>query len=222
METNIRVAGVYLAAGSSSRMGTSKLSLDAAPGVQLGGLALMQALRSKLDHVLVVTRAADTAAWIPEAAQPHLASGRCRVVACEAAASGMAHSLHTGVRMAGELGAEALLVMLADQPLVTADMMDRLIAAYVRACGSSGSGIDYVASGDQGLPKPPVVLGRGMWQAVLALRGDIGARGLLGSPHFRGLLLPEENVLRFMDVDTPEMYGSMLKMMQHLPDCLYK
>ncbi|MFC5452227.1 nucleotidyltransferase family protein [Paenibacillus aestuarii] len=219
METNIRVAGVYLAAGSSSRMGTAKLSLAAAPGVQLGSLALMQALRSKLEHVLVVTREGDAGAWIPEAAQPYAVSGKCRVVTCKEAASGMAHSLHTGVRLADELGADALLVMLADQPFVTADMLDRLIAAYAR---ERESGMDYIASGDQGLPKPPIVLGRGMWQAVLALRGDVGARGLFSSPQFRGMLLPEENALRFMDVDTPEMYRSMLKMMQHFAECQYK
>lgn len=60
-----KVVGVYLAAGSSRRMGTAKQSLEMAEGVRLGGVALLKALHSELHSVVVVVRVGDPLDWLP-------------------------------------------------------------------------------------------------------------------------------------------------------------
>ena len=55
------------------------------------------------------------------------------------------------------------------------------------------AGYDYIASGDKGMPKPPVILGRRMWPAAAALEGDAGARSLFHLPAYRGQIVEEEN-----------------------------
>lgn len=50
----MKTAAIYLAAGTSRRMGTDKRSL-VLNGVSLGSMALKNALLSKLDHIFVIT-----------------------------------------------------------------------------------------------------------------------------------------------------------------------
>ncbi|NOU69341.1 NTP transferase domain-containing protein [Paenibacillus sp. LMG 31461] len=196
-----KIVGVYLAAGSSRRMGTAKQSLELAVGVSLGGIALLKALAcAELEQVIVVVQEGDTLAWLPEEARGQLASGRCRTVVCRDAGLGMAHSLRTGIQVAEELAADGAMVMLADQPFIEEAMLDELIDAY-----KADADYDYVASGDQGIPKPPVILGSRMWSAIASLEGDAGARALFHLPAFRGQIV-EAAALTFMDIDTPQQY----------------
>ncbi|KRF01138.1 hypothetical protein ASG89_26410 [Paenibacillus sp. Soil766] len=196
-----RMVGVYLAAGSSRRMGIAKQSLELAEGMSLGGIALSKALACpKLEQVIIVVREGDTLMWLPEEARHEIESGRCRIVVCPEASLGMAHSLRTGMQTAQELEADGAMIMLADQPFIEAAMLDRLIDAY-----RAGAEYDYVASGDKGIPKPPVILGSGMWSAIASLEGDAGARILFHLPAFRGQII-EAAELTFMDIDTVQRY----------------
>lgn len=205
-----KVVGVYLAAGSSKRMGTAKQSLELAQGWRLGGIALMKALQSELDSVIVVVREGDPLEWLPEAAQVHMKSGRCRIEVCRDAEFGMAHSLRTGVSVAEEMLADGILVMLADQPFIDDRMVLRLMDAF-----NEEAGYDYIASGDKGMPKPPVILGRRIWPAVAALEGEAGARSLFQLPVYRGHVIEEENELKFMDIDTVDRYEEAKKIFAH-------
>ncbi|MBD0383359.1 nucleotidyltransferase family protein [Paenibacillus sedimenti] len=204
------LVGVYLAAGSSKRMGMAKLSLELADGVRLGGIALLQALRSDLDYIVIVAKDGHALDWLPEEAYPHLLSGRCRIAVCRDAKLGMALSLRTGIQAAEALGADSILVMLADQPFVTDGMLTGLVEAF-----RQGADFDYIASGDAGTPKPPVVLGRSMWSDALALEGDAGARLLFRMPKFRGRVIQESNELHFMDVDTPKCFEQAKKVFRN-------
>lgn len=192
-----KVVGVYLAAGSSRRMGTSKMSLELAEGVRLGGVALQQALNSELVSVVVVVREGDSLDWLPASG---VRQGRCQIAVCPDAGSGMAHSLRTGIQAAKELGAEGIMVLLADQPFIDAAMLLSLTSAF-----NVGAGEDYIASGDKGQPKPPLIMGPSMWQAAASLEGDVGARSLFRSPLYRGRII-EANELQFMDIDTVDRY----------------
>lgn len=85
---------------------------------------------------------------------------------------GQARSLCHGVALAEELGAEAVLVALADMPRVTAAHVQRLLDAW--------RGPDtIVASSDGVQPGPPALFGRERFEALLALEGDQGARDLI-------------------------------------------
>ena len=125
--------------------------------------------------------------WLPEEARSQIASGRCRMVVCPDAGLGMAHSLRTGIQVAEELEADGVMVMLADQPFIDVSMLDGLMDTF-----NQEAGYDFIASGDGGTPKPPVILGRGMWPAIAALEGDAGARALFHLPAFRGQIVEEE------------------------------
>jgi molybdenum cofactor cytidylyltransferase len=205
-----KMVGVYLAAGSSKRMGTAKQSLELADGISLAGIALLQALRcSKLEHVIVVVREADTLAWLPEEVRGQLASGRCRIAVCTVAGLGMAHSLRTGIQEAEAMQADGVMVILADQPFIDGSMLKGLIDAF-----NQEAGYDFIASGDKGTPKPPVILGRGMWPAIAELDGDAGARVLFHLPAFRGQII-EAETLKFMDIDTVERYEEAVNIFKY-------
>jgi molybdenum cofactor cytidylyltransferase len=205
-----KVVGVYLAAGSSRRMGTAKQSLELAEGVRLGGIALLKAVQSELDCVVVVVRQGDSLDWLPEEVLTHVDSGRCRIEVCADAECGMAHSLRSGIQVAEEMSADGILVMLADQPFIDGQMLFRLTNAF-----REEAGYDYIASGDKGIPKPPLILGRGMWPAAAVLEGDAGARSLFRLAIYRGCILDEENELKFMDVDTVDRYEQAKKIFKH-------
>lgn len=198
-----KVVGVYLAAGSSRRMGTSKMSLELAEGVRLGSVALQQALNSELGSVVVVVREGDSLDWLPASGRRQ---GRCQIAVCPDAESGMAHSLRTGIQAAKELGAEGIMVLLADQPFIDRAMLLGLTSAF-----DEDAGEDYIASGDKGQPKPPLIMGPSMWQAAALLDGDVGARSLFRSPLYRGRII-EANELPFMDIDTADRYEEAKKL----------
>lgn len=201
-----KVVGVYLAAGSSRRMGTSKMSLELAEGVRLGGVALQQALSSELRSVVVVVREGESLDWLTASVPAHMLLDRCHIAVCPDAASGMAHSLRTGIQAARELGAEGIMVLLADQPFIDGAMLLELTNAF-----NEHAGEDYIASGDKGQPKPPLIMGPNMWQAAASLEGDIGARSLFRSPLYRGRII-EFNELPFMDIDTVDRYEEAKKL----------
>lgn len=105
---------------------------------------------------------------------------------------GQARSLCHGVSAACALGADAVLVALADMPRVT--------AAHVYRMFDAANGPDTVVASSNGtLPMPPALFGRDRFEALLALEGDEGARAMiLAGRHV--ITTPAELV----DVDTQE------------------
>lgn len=105
---------------------------------------------------------------------------------------GQARSVCHGVQRAKELGAEAVLIALADMPRVTAAHVCRLMDA---AKGPDA----VVASSDGTDPRPPALFGASHFADLMALEGDQGARELIQ----RGqhvVTMPAELV----DIDTRE------------------
>jgi CTP:molybdopterin cytidylyltransferase MocA len=155
-----RVAGILLAAGSGSRLGQPKAL------VELGGETLAQRGVALLqdggaDPVILVTGAVPVT--IPEALAVHNPDW----------STGMGSSLATGLRALAETDAEAAVVALADQPLVGAEAVRRLIAAYA-------GGASVAVAAYNGKPRNPVLIARGHWPAVIELAtGDTGARAFL-------------------------------------------
>ena len=121
--------------------------------------------------------------------------------------AGMATSVQIGVRRAQELGAEALLIALADMPRLTASHIYRIFDA-------SEDEMTVVASSDGVAPKPPALFGSGQFQCLLDLDGDTGARALVqGGRHV--VTTPAE----LIDVDTPEELEK-LRSLVHAPDAI--
>lgn len=185
-----RVAGVLLAAGEGSRLGRPKALVELG-GQTLAerGVALLRA--GGADPVLVVTGA--VALTMATARTVHNPNWR----------TGMGSSLAVGLRaLASEdCAAEdcaAAVIALADQPLVGAEAVRRLIAAY------RGGATVAVAAYD-GKPRNPVLIAREHWGSVLALAtGDTGARPFLRAHPELVRLVECGDTGSPYDVDTPE------------------
>jgi molybdenum cofactor cytidylyltransferase len=180
-------------------MGQPKLSITLHKNERLGAMALREAYHSKLSRILLVTRGVDSLAWLPEEYYVNKRINRSEHVVCHAADQGISYSLRSGIEAAQTEGADAVIVMLADQPFISAMMIDRMIAAYEQQ-----PELQYVASGDSGIKKPPILWARSMFPVLFQLQGDEGARFILASPDYRGIVVEEALAYRFQDADTLE------------------
>jgi CTP:molybdopterin cytidylyltransferase MocA len=185
------VAGVLLAAGEGSRFGRPKALVEL-DGQTLAerGVTLLRA--GGTDPVLIVTGAAEVELR-PEHQARTVYNGEWR--------TGMGSSLRAALRALTELEAGpeigAVVVALADQPLVGAEAVGRLIAAY-----RAGAGVAVAAYG--GKPRNPVLLAREHWPEVIATAtGDQGARAFLRARPELVTLVECGDTGRPDDIDTP-------------------
>src|SRR2546423_5997361 len=121
VETTEKVGGVVLAAGPSSRMGTNKLLLGLDGETVVRG-AVRRAIVAELDPVIVVLgHDAERIERELEGVGPTC----CTVVNVDYA-QGINSSLKTGIATLPAT-VDAAVVMLADMPFVTADMIAALV-----------------------------------------------------------------------------------------------
>ncbi len=113
-------------------------------------------------------------------------------------AEGLSASLRAGVRAAAAGGADAVVIALADQPLLDARAVARLIAAR------APSHLVALRATYAGVPGHPTLLESSTFEAIEGLRGDAGARALLDDPATRVGLIACDGLGRPDDVDTPE------------------
>ena len=91
--------------------------------------------------------------------------------------------------------ADALLLLLADQPLVTAHHLQALVSAW------DGTDGEIVATAFAETMGPPVLFPRGAFDALGELTGDQGAKSLLQNSRFDVRTIPFEDAA--VDIDTP-------------------
>lgn len=168
---------------------------------------MQAATDSLLDKVIIVARAEDALEWVPGSQTPDSGNRRkWTPVRCATADAGFAESLRCGVRKAREMNAEAVMVLLADQPFVTAELIDRLIALH------HSTNKSYIAAAYASVPRPPVLFGRSMFPALMRLQGDEGARRLIQSDAgANGLVVEWHDAACFYDIDTQTDYESILE-----------
>ena len=179
------IGGLVLAAGAGTRFGGAKqlAEIDGRPMLE-HVLATMAG--APLDRVVVVVGAEAEA--VLDGVDLHGASA----VVCDGWEEGMAASLRAGVDALGDC--EAVVVVLGDQPLLSAAAVERVVAAR-------GEEVDAVRATYGGEPGHPVLLERGLFARVAELRGDIGARVLLEGTRVTEVAC--DGLGRPDDVDTP-------------------
>jgi Uncharacterized MobA-related protein len=174
-------------------MGSPKqlLLIDGRPLLEM---VVAQACASRLDDVLVVLGAS------AEEIRSRIDLGRARVLVNPDHASGMASSLRAGLAgLGGDV--DRAMVILGDQPDVTAQLLDRLLDLQ------AGSGLPAAALSFNGLLHPPVVLKRELWGDLMALEGDVGCRAVIRArPELVAQLPFREELGHPVDVDTPADY----------------
>ena len=193
-----RAAGLVLAAGASRRMGRPKQLLPVG-GRPLLELVLAHASGSRLDEVVVVLGAH------ADEIQAAVDLGRARAVVNPDHASGMASSLRLGLRALGP-EVERAVVILGDQPAISASLLDRLLDLQ------AGSGLPAAAMSFDGLLHPPVVLRRELWGDLESLEGDVGCRAVIRARPELVAALPAAGGGRHpLDVDTPDDYRRLVQ-----------
>jgi molybdenum cofactor cytidylyltransferase len=174
----MKTAAVLLAAGRASRFGSAKLSAE------LGGRALGSYAAERIARVPLDLRVA-----VVSADNPDLTAFGFDCVTLEPVDAPLSRSLALGVARASELGAERVLIALADMPFVPLTHFVALLAQ------ETGEGAATVCNG---IAMPPAVFGPALLPALMSLRGDQGARGLV-----QGLPTIELAVELAIDIDRP-------------------
>lgn len=219
-----KIGVAVLAAGASRRFGSPKL-LAPFGGAALLDRALDAALGCAADCAVVVTGAyhnemlprliergarfgnagsssANAPAAAAEADVPFVVARNRRWE------SGQASSVHTAVRFARSQDCTALLVMVADQPRVTAAHLNALLWEY-----DQGRAQAYLSANDRAHGNP-CLLDRSLYDDLLALSGDEGARALFRSRRevvARHVYFDDPRL--FEDIDTPADLARMEEMM---------
>ena len=154
------IAAVVMAAGASTRLGRPKQTVEL-NGETLLARAVRTAREAGLKPVFVVV--ADTA--VAEAAGVRGAI----ILTNRKPSEGIASSIRLGVKEAVARHAEGIVLMTCDQVAVTAAHLQQLCES---PRGSAGSGY----AGKTGVP---AYFPKGLFPALLRLKGDTGASGLL-------------------------------------------
>lgn len=191
-----KVAGLLLAAGTSSRMGQPKQLLP------VGGLGLLdrvleQALASDLDLVTLVL--GFKAREIGQALRTDLGHPKLKVVQNPRYREGISSSIIAGLR-AVEDKYDHLMVILGDMPYVTSGLINLLLHRYLASHHPLGAvSIKQERS-------HPVIISRLFYPDLHLLRGDTGARSLFENHPDQVCLVEATGSYEDADIDTPEDY----------------
>ncbi|MBB3944490.1 molybdenum cofactor cytidylyltransferase [Rhizobium skierniewicense] len=210
-QDQMSVAIVLLAAGMSSRMGSSGLHklLAEFDGIPLLRRTATVAVGSKASSVaLVLGHRADDLINV-------LSGLKLSTIINPDYASGMASSLATGFATQEARNADGIMVMLADMPDLSSVHLDQLIDAF-DASGATA----IVRAVFDGKPGNPVILPRSLHDAILRLEGDVGARHLIETSGLP-IINVEIGSAAQVDVDTPQAVeaagGVLVESLNHLP-----
>ncbi|MBS4070787.1 MAG: nucleotidyltransferase family protein [Algoriphagus sp.] len=181
---------ILLAAGSSSRLGRPKQLIEF-QGKKLIQKAIDEAQKSKADTLVVVL------GWNPDLIKSGFDSEIIPFVVNENWQEGMASSMQAGLRFLLEKEQpDQVILMLVDQPLVDADLLNRLILEKEK----SGKGI--VACSYSDTLGVPAIFDQKYFEELLKLKGSDGAKKVISKNKVDVFEL--DFPLGAMDLDTAE------------------
>jgi molybdenum cofactor cytidylyltransferase len=186
-----KIAALVLAAGQGRRMGGPHKLLATIDGKPLVRHVAEAALASKAAGVTVVT------GHMAEAVRASLADVSVKFVDNPNFADGLSTSLRAGIASLAE-DVDGAIVLLADMPLVSAEMIDRLIDAFDPDAGSL-----IVVPTVEGKRGNPVVWSRRFFRDLMTVHGDTGGRHLIGD-NPDAVTEVELGPAVGLDIDTPE------------------
>ena len=189
---NPKVAAVVLAAGGSTRMGQPKQLLT------VRGRPMLRSVSEAvcaigLEQVVVVVGAHR------DAVMKALDGLSVTVIVNEEWFCGLSSSLRAGI---GALrpGIEAALVVLADQPALTPELLSTLVDRY------RASGAPIVAPVHRGQRGNPVLFDRALFTELMAVEGDTGGRQILKRHEQEVDQVETMDSAILMDIDTWQDY----------------
>jgi molybdenum cofactor cytidylyltransferase len=186
----MRIAGLVLAAGRSSRMAPRNKLLEPIGGEKMVRRVAAVAIAGGAEPVVVVTghEAASVAAALRGLA--------VTIVANPDYADGLSTSLRAGLR-ALPPGIDGALILLGDMPRIEASMLSALVAAFT---GANAICVP-VRHGRRG---NPVLWGSAYFAEIMRLTGDTGAKPLMAQHEAQLIEVEVATDSIFEDVDAPE------------------
>ena len=190
-ERNAPVAGILLAAGTSSRMGKNKLLFELNGESVLRGAA-RRALAGGLSPLMVVL------GHEAEKSRAELSGLPCRIVINPDYEQGINSSVKAGIS-ALPAGTQATVVMLADMPFVAAEMIEGLIDRYRE------SEAPLVISDYEGVNAPPMLYDQCLFAELLTMTGEGCGRQVVRRHREEAEVLSWP-ASALADIDVPEDY----------------
>ncbi|ELY36666.1 molybdopterin-guanine dinucleotide biosynthesis protein A [Natronorubrum tibetense GA33] len=186
------VAGVLLAAGTSSRFGSENKLLTTVDGEAVVRRAARTLLESDVDPVVAVL------GYEADRVRAALEGLPVETVVNEAYETGQASSLRTGIRAIRDRKeeCEAALVALGDMPFVAPTTVNALLTAYAENAG------DAIAPAFEGVRGNPVLFDERFFDALADVDGDIGGREILLESDASVLVSVDDPGVR-RDIDRP-------------------
>ncbi len=177
----MRLGVALLAAGSSQRFGDADKLAQLFRGMRLGEHAAAAIPVARFELAWAITQS-DKLEWRTDG---------FKLVLNPHAYQGMGTSVALAAQLAIEAGLDALLIALADMPLVP--------RAHFEALVNAATSPQDIAVSSNGARTPPAIFGRDHFQELAALNGDKGARDILTQG--RIIACPPEWLI---DIDTPQ------------------
>lgn len=187
-----RVAALVLAAGQSRRMGALNKLLATVNGVPMLERVASEVLGSRVCAVHVVTGSdRDRVESALEGLDVHLVHNPLFD-------QGMSTSIAAGLCALPE-DVEGALICLGDMPDLSARILDRIVAAF-----DPQGGAEVCVPTCRGKRGNPVLWSRRFFAEIRGIRGDVGARHLIGEHEDVVREVPIDDDAVLFDVDSPE------------------
>ena len=190
----MRIGAVVLAAGQSRRFGENKLLTDIG-GRPMVGIAL---------DLLHEVGGLDIAAVVSDPAVEAVVRARgVRVIANSQPEMGQAHSIALAAQ--AMRGMDALLLMAADQPRLSAQSVMRLVQAFCEGEHGMACLQDETHAGN------PAIFAARYFDELAALSGDCGAKRVMKRHPQDVLFVPCASEGELADADTPQALAALLE-----------
>lgn len=186
------VSAVVLAAGRSTRMGAVNKLLATIDGRAMVRTVIGELEGASVRPIVVVT--GHEADRVEEA----LAGADVRLVHNSEYREGLSASIRAGLAAVPE-STQAAIICLGDMPLVRSKHLERLVAAFDPA-----EGREICVPVFEGKRGNPVLFARRFFDEMTAVRGDVGARHLIGEYEEFVCEVAMDDRAVLVDVDSPQ------------------
>jgi len=204
MSPHNQTAGIILAGGSSTRFGQPKQLLKL-KGKYLLDYVLSAALGSKLNHIVLVL--GHDHQNILQALETCTTQKRLQVVVNHRYLEGQSRSLQAGLQKIRQIF-PAVMFLLGDQPLLNSNTIDHLLDRFRH------SGKDICVPVCKGKRRNPTIFNRVLYDQLMAIEGDIGARDIIRANPERVLYLELDDPLCFFDIDSQKDFENLQSLLE--------
>jgi len=201
----VKIAGLLLAAGASTRMGRPKQLLHV-QGVTLLERILNEALKSELDKITLIL--GHQSKEIKKVLGQIIVHKKLRVIENPRYGRGISSSIITGLSEV-EDNYDHVMILLADLPHVTSRLINLLIHRYLE------SHLPIGAIQVKSKRSHPVIFGRPLYNELRKLHGDMGARALFQKYGDQACLVEPDFFYDDMDIDTKEDYAEFQRSLKN-------